>query len=307
VSTAISASAPVPFVPAFTFTSDERAYQDRRLRSVISSAWEKEEGIAFWRNTPEIKCVHRQWARSYRVPGTEAWSRYREMVLAMAWSAADYFVPVDFWPHKPPYGALNQKQQETFRDMLNTQRKVAGVFSPENLRANKHYALLFAHLIWCPDPIQDAAHPIAPPYPWPFVVRIEGRHKYIERQEDIADNQWEIAERIERKLFRDTKQARAYGVSAASLQRQKEAQDNMTPVRRAAGRAITHAYNAYRATGTAGKDIIGAIMDDPTVKAAFNVPGAKIRLTPRTIRALHKEDCLARGLDLSKRGRPPKR
>lgn len=297
-----------PDLPVFFFTPAQRREQDGRLRSIIAAAWEKDGGVAWWRGLPEVQEQHRQWAASYRIDGTQAWAEYVEIVLAMTWAATGYFVPIDFWPFIPPPVPLNQTGHRGFRDVLNGQRLVAGVFSLDNLRANKHYALLLAHLIWCPDPIDDAAHLIAPPYPWPFLLKQDEVKTFrVERQEDIGDTQWKIAEQIERKLFRDAKQARAYGVSAASRERQKEKQDRMAPVERAAGRAITRAYDDLLASGAAGKDIISAIMVDPTVQAACNVTGAEIPLTPRKIRDLHREDCKAHGLDLPKPGRPAKR
>ncbi len=292
----------------FTFMPEQRREQDGRLRSVIAAAWEKEGGVAWWRDLPEVKQQHRQWSSSYRAEGTQAWAEYVEIVLAMTWAATGYFVPIDFWPFIPPPVPLDRKGHIGFEVILNTQREVAGVFSPENLRANKHYFLLLAHLIWCPDPINDASHLIAPPYPWPFLLKQDEVKTFrLERQEDIGDTQWKIAEQIERKLFRDAKQARAYGVSAASRERQREKQDRMAPVERAAGRAITRAYDDLLASGTAGKDIISALMDDTTVQAACNVPEAKIPLTARKIRDLHREDCKAHGLALPKPGRPAKR
>lgn len=300
----MSASAPVPFVPAFTFTSDERAYQDRRLRSVISSAWEKEEGIAFWRNTPEIKCVHRQWARSYRVPGTEAWSRYREMVLAMAWSAADYFVPVDFWPDAPPRTFLDQSQRVIFEVILNTQREVAGVFSPDRLRSNKHYYLLLAHLIWCPAPITEGnVADIIAPYPWPFVIRHDEMNiPRMEPQEDLGPDMEVTAMRVHRDLQRDARQAaRTYDVSRAEVERR----ERVKQARLDAGRVANILYKEYERQGK--DNIIARIMKHDDFKKMCRRPGAEINITRRNVQLLRKEYLEAIEGYSPKRGRPTKK
>lgn len=305
----VSAAASTPFVPAFSFTPEERRYQDRRLQSVIANAWREEGGVVWWRSQPEVKEFHQQRARFYKVEGTHAWADYIEVVLAMTWAATGYFVPIDFWPFVPPPATLDRTGRLGFEVVLNTQREAAGVFSPDSLRANKHYALLLAHLIWCPDPIHDAANLIAPPYPWPVVlVKRDAAETFrLERQEDIDDSQWEVAERCERQLFREAKQTRAYGVSAAAAGRRQDMQEKMAHVNRATGRAITRAYDAFLASEKPPRDIIGAIMRDPAVEDAYSLDGVKIPLTPRKIRELHKADCLARGLTLPRPGRPSKR
>ncbi len=304
-----SSAATTPFVPAFTFTPEERSYQDRRLQSVIANAWREEGGVVWWRSQPEVKEFHQQRARFYKVEGTLAWADYIEIVLAMTWAASGYFVPVDFWPFVPPPAKLDRTGHLGFEIVLNTQREAAGVFSPDNLRANKHYALLLSHLIWCPDPIHDAANLIAPPYPWPVVLvkRDAAETVRLERQEDIGDSQWAIAERIERRLFRDAKQTHAYGVSASAAARRQDMHEKMARVNRATGRAITHAYDAILSSENPPKDIIEELMRDPAIEDAYSLDGVKMPLTPRKIRKLHKEDCTVHGRPLPRPGRPSKR
>jgi len=292
----------------FPFTHAQRREQDRRLQPVIAAAWEQEGGPAWWRRVPEVKETHQRLAQSYRVEGTQAWADYVELVLGMTWAATGYFAPVDFWPFVPPPVPLDQGGHTSFRDILNGQRLVASVFSLDNLRANKHYGLLLAHLIWCPDHIDDAAQLMAPLYPWPLVLKQdEVGILRLERQEDIGDSQWAIAERIERRLFRDAKQTHAYGVSASAAARRQDMHEKMARVNRATGRAITHAYDAILSSENPPKDIIEELMRDPAIEDAYSLDGVKMPLTPRKIRKLHKEDCTVHGRPLPRPGRPSKR
>ncbi len=290
----------------FTFTDKERREQDGRLQPIIAAAWEKDGGVAWWRDLPEVKQQHRQWSSSYRVEGTQAWAEYVEIVLGMTWAATGYFVPIDFWPFIPPPIPLNQTGHRGFRDVLNGQRLVAGVFSLDNLRGNKHYALLLAHLIWCPDPIDDAAHLIAPPYPWPFLLKHDEVKTFrLERQEDIGHAQWQIAERIERRLFKNAQQARVYGTSTASQERQAK----IVVARQEAARIVCQHYDELLAANPMSKDLIGVIVEKeyPDLMAACRVPDAEIGLNKRTVRALHKEGRIAQGQKPRGSGRPTKR
>jgi len=249
----------------FEFTPEERRDQDTRLQPVIDDAWADPAGVASWRKRPEIQRMHRRWARSYRIEGTEAWTEYVEMVLAMARSQAGDFAPVDFWPANPALAALDRDGEEGFTQVVETQRIVAGVFSFDHMRANKQYALLLAHLIWCPDDITDAGQIITPPYPWPCVlVRRDPAEPYrLERQEDIAgDIQWRLAETFEKDLFKEARQARplARGESLAAMAKAGERKDQ----RLRAGEV------AYRLRERGFK--VDAIADHPEFQDALTAP-----------------------------------
>jgi len=281
------------------FTHAQRREQDRRLQPVIAAAWEQEGGPAWWRRVPEVKETHQRLAQSYRVEGTLAWADYIEIVLAMTWAASGYFVPVDFWPFVPPPAKLDRTGHLGFEIVLNTQREAAGVFSPDNLHANKHYGLLLAHLIWCPDHIDDAAQLMAPLYPWPFVLkRDEVGILRLERQEDIGDSQWPIAERIERRLFKDAKQVRVYGVSAASDARQEK----MTRTRLDTGRVVDHLYDELRGA----PDIWGQVKKRLAQMGAWNVSKLGITDTEDNLRAVRNDYRASQGLPPAERGRPRK-
>ncbi len=290
----------------FSFTPEERRYQDARLQPVIADAWAADGGVAWWRACPEIADAHRQLAPRYRVEGTDAWIAYLKTVLAMTWAATGYFVPIDFWPFILPPVPLDQTGHHNFRDLLNGQRLVTGVFSLDNLRANKQYALLLAHLICCPDPIHTAAEIPEPAYPWPFVIVLPTQATpRVERQEDIGHAQWQIAERIERRLFKTAKQARAYGVSTASQERQAK----IAVARQEAAHIVCQHYDELLAANPISKDLIGVIVEKeyPDLMAACSVPDAEIGLNKRTVRALHKEGRIAQGQKPRGSGRPTKR
>jgi len=272
----------------FTFTPEERRYQDARLQTVIADAWAAESGVAWWRAQPEIADAHRQLAPRYRVEGTDAWIAYLETVLAMAWEATGYFVPVDFWPFIPPPAALDATGRTGFKVVHDTQRAQAKVFDPATVRANRHYGLLIGHLIVCPDPIHTAAEIPEPAYPWPFVIVLPtGATPRVERQEDISHGQWKIAERIERRLFKNAQQARVYGASTASQERQAK----IAVARQEAARIVCQHYDELLAANPMSKDLIGVIVDKeyPDLMAACSVPDAEIGLNKRTVRALHRE------------------
>ncbi len=288
----------------FTFTPEERRFQDARLQPVIADAWAAEGGVAWWRAQTEIADVHRQLAPRYRVEGTDAWIAYLGTVLAMAWEATGYFVPVDFWPFIPPPAAIDATGHTGFKVVHDTQRAQAKVFDPATVRANRHYGLLIGHLIVCPDPIHTAAEIPEPAYPWPFVIVLSaGATPRVERQEDIGHGQWKIAERIERRLFKNAQQARVYGASPAAVERQAK----VARARQDAARVVCRLYDEGRQSGKASGAIIGNIIRHDDFIAACSVPGAEVGVTERTVRALHKEGRLARGEPLPRSGRPTKR
>ena len=215
-----------------------------------------------------------------------------------------YFVPVDFWPIIPPPAALDATGRVGFKVVHDTQRAQAKVFDPATVRANRHYGLLIGHLIVCPDPIHTAAEIPEPAYPWPFVIVLPTQATpRVERQEDIGHEQWKIAERIERRLFKNAKQARVYGASPAAVERHSK----VARARQAAALVVCRLYDEFAQSAHGPGDIIAAIKDHGDFTAARSVPGADLGVTERTVRALHKEGRLAQGQAPPRQGRPAKR
>ncbi len=216
-----SSAATAPFVPAFTFTSDERAAQDARLNPIIAELW-KAGGITWWRNGPEFQAAHQRWLTMFRAADLRVIPDYLNMVLAMATTAAGPFVPVDLWPSVPPPVKLSPEGRLAFQVITNTIREGAGVFTPGKLRRNKHYYLLVGHVLCWPEEIREGSDIIDPCYPWPFVIKVdeEGSPR-LERQEDIRGEQWDIAQRIEMTLFEDARQVDRlpYGTSQTAKTR----------------------------------------------------------------------------------------
>lgn len=213
-----------PYVPAFTFSDKERATQDSRLDPIIAELW-KAGGIPWWRNQPELRAAHEVWLTRTMAGDDGAMADYLNMVLAMAIAASTPFVPVDVWPDVPPPAKLDPKARLAFQVIANTIREGAGVFTPGKLRRNKHYALLVAHLLFWPEEIRQGADIFELCYPWPFIIRIdeEGSAR-LDRQEDIRDEGWDIAQRIETTLFEHARQADPlpYGTSSLAINRRKE-------------------------------------------------------------------------------------
>ena len=207
MSAAASSAATAPFVPAFTFTSDERAAQDARLNPIIAELW-KAGGITWWRNGPEFQALHQRWLDMFRAADLRVIPDYLTMVLAMATTAAGPFVPVDLWPSVPPPVTLSPEERLAFQVITNTIREGAGVFTAGKVRRNKHYALLVAHMLCWPEEIREGSDIFDSCYPWPFVIKVdeEGTPR-LERQEDIRGEQWDIAQRIETTLFEEARQA----------------------------------------------------------------------------------------------------
>jgi hypothetical protein len=205
----------------FTFTDKERAAQDSRLDPIIADLW-KAGGIPWWRNQPELRAAHEEWLTRTMAGDTSAMADCLNMVLAMAIAASAPFVPVDVWPSVPPPAKLDPKARLAFQVIANTIREGAGVFTPGKLRRNKHYALLVAHLLFWPEEIGKGADIFDLCYPWPFVIKIdeEGSAR-LERQEDIRDEGWAAAQRIEATLFEDARQIDRlpYGTSPAAIDR----------------------------------------------------------------------------------------
>jgi len=176
-----------------------------------------------------------------------------------------YFVPVDFWPIIPPPAALDATGRVGFKVVHDTQRAQAKVFDPATVRANRHYGLLIGHLIVCPDPIHTAAEIPEPAYPWPFVIVLPTQATpRVERQEDIGHEQWKIAERIERRLFKNAKQARVYGASPAAVERHSK----VARARQAAALVVCRLYDEFAQSAHGPGDIIAAIKDHGDFTAA---------------------------------------
>jgi len=227
VSADASSAATAPFVPAFTFTSDERAAQDARLHPIIAELW-KAGGITWWRNGPEFQALHQRWLTMFSAADLRVIPDYLNMVVAIATTAAGPFVPVDLWPSVPPPVKLSPEGRLAFQVITNTMREGAGVFTSGKVRRNKHYALLIAHMLCWPEEIHTGADLLPDCYPWPFVIKIdeEGTPR-LERQDDIRGEGWGIAQRIETALFDEARQADPlpYGTHPATESRRGERSD----------------------------------------------------------------------------------
>ncbi len=294
----MSASAPVPFVPAFTFTSDERAAQDARLNPIIAELW-KAGGITWWRNGPEFQAAHQRWLTMFSAADLRVIPDYLNMVLAMATTAAGPFVPVDLWPSVPPPVKLSPEGHLAFQVITNTIREGAGVFTPGKLRRNKHYYLLVGHLLCWPEEIREGSDIIDPCYPWPFVIKIdeEGSPR-LERQEDIRGEQWDIAQRIEMTLFEDARQVDRlpYGTSQTA----KSRRDMKAERRLFAGEIANRLYETNGAEEIAENPAFTAALtaDDGSVVGRIG-SGDGVRKLIRLYRETNNLPPLPRG-------RPPK-
>jgi len=296
----MSASAPVPFVPAFTFTSDERAAQDARLNPIIAELW-KAGGITWWRNGPEFQAAHQRWLTMFSAADLRVIPDYLNMVLAMATTAAGPFVPVDLWPSVPPPVKLSPEGRLAFQVITNTIREGAGVFTPGKLRRNKHYFLLMAHVLLWPEEIRAGSDIIDLCYPWPFVIVLdEERTPRLQRQEDIRGEGWDIAQRIETTLFEDARQADdlPYGASPTAVERR----ERVTRARLDAGRIVDRLYDEEQ--GKPG--IIERIKERGEFVAVWSNLDPQLADTADNIRAVRKEYRRALGLPPVNRGRPRK-
>jgi hypothetical protein len=142
------------------------------------------------------------------VRGGTSFDAYMTLVLAMARASDDRpFVPVDLWPHVPPPCPYTAEARMALQAILNLVRESIGLFTPGKLLLNCHYRLLAAHLLVSHVEVQQARD-LPPPYPWPFVIRLDAEDTpYLDRQPDLADEQRAAADRLETALRGSLKQA----------------------------------------------------------------------------------------------------
>ncbi len=284
--------------PLFTFKDEERAAQDSRLDPIIADLW-KAGGIPWWRAQPEIQAAHEEWLTRTMAGDDGAMADYLNMVLAMAIAASAPFVPVDIWPNIPPPAKLDPDARVAFQVIANTIREGAGVFTAGKVRRNKHYALLVAHLLFWPEEIRQGGDIFDLCYPWPFVIRIdeEGSPR-LERQEDIRDEGWGIAQRIEAALFDDARQVDRlpYGTSQTARSRR----DMKAERRLFAGEIANRLYETNSAE---------EIAKLPAFTAALTADGGAVVGTIKSgdgVRKLIRLYREANNLPPLPRGRPPK-
>ena len=116
-------------------------------------------------------------------------------------------IPADLWPSIPPRYPHTDVTSTVFQCKINLAREQIGLCTKGKLLVNRHYTLLLAHLLVFPEEIHHARD-IPPPYPWPFVIRLDAEGTpYLDRQADITKRQWPLAKRIEKELQRQSKQA----------------------------------------------------------------------------------------------------
>ena len=288
-----------PYVPAFTFTDDERAAQDARLNPIIAELW-KAGGITWWRNGPEFQAAHQRWLTMFSAADVRVIPDYLNTVLAMATTAAGPFVPVDLWPSVPRPAAVSLKGHLAFQVVTNTIREGAGVFTLGKLRRNKHYGLLVAHMLCWPEPIEDASQILEPGYPWPFIIKVdeEGTPR-LERQEDIRGEQWDIAQRIETALFEDARQVDRLPHGASHTA--KSRRDMKVERRLFAGEIANRLYDTIPPEAIAKHAAFkAALMTDDGPAIGRIASGDGVRKLIRLYREAHNLPPLPRG-------RPPKR
>lgn len=296
-------SAPA-FVPAFTFTPEERAAQDRRLNPIIADLW-KAGGITCWRNGPEFQAAHQRWLTMFRAGNTDVIPDYLNTLLAMAIAAAGPFVPVDLWPSVPRPVELAPEGRVAFQVVTNRLREGVGVFTPGKLHRNKHYYLLVAHMLCWPEPIEDGHDIIDWAYPWPFVIVLdEERTPRLQRQEDIRGEGWDIAQRIETALFEEARQTDPlpYGASAAAVERHDRRHDRAIRARVNVGRVVDRLYDEEQ--GKPG--IFERIRKRDEFVAVWSNPDLQLANTDDNIRAVRNDYRRAQGLPPVNRGRPRK-
>jgi hypothetical protein len=160
------------------------------------------------------------------VRGHNYFDEYTRLVLAIARAGdARPFIPVEFWPHVPPPYAYTVEAQTSLQAITNLARERVKLFTERKLLLNRHYALLVAHLLVSPDEIHHARD-IPPPYPWPFVVRLDPEDTpYLDVQPDIPEEQREgPAKRVAAALGGPFKQARALerGTTPAAVERRAQ-------------------------------------------------------------------------------------
>jgi hypothetical protein len=114
--------------------------------------------------------------------------------------------------------------------IVNLARERVGLFTERKLLLNRHYALLLGHLLAHPQEIRHACA-IPPPYPWPFVIRLDSeRTPSLDVQPDIRRPLPDLARSLAGALHSSLRQAgpAPYG----ALAKAPGAQDTSVPRKR---------------------------------------------------------------------------
>jgi len=194
-------------VPLFTFSEKERREQDDRLKTTIDNLWQA-GGITWWRDRTPLVYAHERWLNMFKAGNSDVIPDYLNMILAMATTVSGYFIPVDHRPARQRRPGMMREGRVAFQVVVNTIREGAGVFTPGKLQRNAHYSLLAAHLLCWPEEIRDASDILDWCYPWPFVIRLDDEGAaYVQRQVDMDSTLETVANRIERAIHRDDRQA----------------------------------------------------------------------------------------------------
>ncbi len=205
-----------------SLTAQDRFEQDQRLNMVIPPLWQDETLLDVRRG---LQWAHAHIHRVTAVDVGRGYDWYVNGVLGLAMPGDAPFIPVDMWPWEPPRYTYTREAYSASQIVINLLRKGVGLFTPSDLTLNKHYALLIAHILLCPDDIVTA-ETIPDPYPWPFVIRRKAQGTpYVEVQVDAESGLRRAAARVEGALHKSLQQAEPlpYGALSRSPLRQQPA------------------------------------------------------------------------------------
>ncbi len=287
-----------------------RADQDKRLDIHIKTVWRTKAFIALrendiWRPIHqhlyqrvrgEALAIQRRSEGGGPIHVPSMMGDYEQLVITLACANEKPFIPVDVWPSKPKPVEMPSEGHEVFQAAINVLRKEIGLFTPGKLRLNKHYNLLLAHLLLSPDEIHHA-HDISVCYPWPFILRLDDEGSaHLERQRDITTSLQLAANKVERALFENEKQALrlARRASRKTVQKRNQHQDEQLSLGKIG-------YDLH--TGPERINYEG-ILIHPRFTSARERMVTKITTTGALSAAIHAY-CIANNRELPKRGRRP--